>query len=225
MSNCNEIAEILKRNGLDQSMRYDRSLDPENIKLMGFGLEDWMKFTYNFAKNVNYFDESSDLDSSGDWQDFFPDPAEIKTLIDQLENDNKLTPHLTLFVCFLTLINQSTDRLNGFTKRHLDFYYSEVLHLNHLDEEPDSVNIVFELARAFSQEKIIAGTELNGDKDSTDVTRIYLLEDEMVLNQTKIGSVKSVYNAPDSPVNNSYGVKGASNASSYDGAGAKFPGS
>ncbi|WP_430406436.1 baseplate J/gp47 family protein [Fluviicola sp.] len=224
MSNCNDIAEVLKRNGLDQSMRYDRSLDPENIKLMGFGLEDWMKFTYNFAKNVNYFDESNDVDPNGNWQDFFPDSAEIKTLIDQLEDDNKLTPHLTLFVCFLTLINQSTNRLNGFTKRHLDFYYSEVLQLNHLNEEPDRVNIIFELARTFSQEKITAGTELNGEKDSTDVTRVYLLEDEMVLNQTKIASVKSVYNAPDSPVNNSYGVKAASNASSYDGAGAKFPG-
>jgi hypothetical protein len=224
MSNCNEIAEVLKRNGLDQSMRYDHSLDPENLKLMGFGLEDWMKFTYNFAKNVNYFSESDDLNPDGNWQDFFPDSTGIKTLLDDLESNNMLTPHLTLFVCFLTLINQSTKRLNGFTKRHLDFYYSEVLQLNHLAEEPDSVNVIFELARAFSQEKIASGTELDGDKDSTGITRIYQLKDEMVLNQTKVGSVKSVYNAPDAPVNSSYALKSASNASAYDGVGAKFPG-
>lgn len=223
MSNCKDIAAVLKRNGLDQSMRYDRSLDPENLKLMGFGLEDWMKFTYNFAKDVNYFDEFSDLNPNGDWQSFFPDSASLKTLLDGLENDNKLTPHLTLFVCFLTLMNQSTARLNGFTKRHLDFYYSEVLQLSHLAEEPDSVNVIFELARAFSQEKIAEGTELDGDKDSTDVTRVYKLKDEMVLNQAKIGSVKTVYNAPEAPVNNSYAVKAAANALTYDGAGAKFP--
>ncbi|MGV3609527.1 MAG: baseplate J/gp47 family protein [Fluviicola sp.] len=224
MSNCNDIAEVLKRNGLDQSMRYDRSLDPENIQLMGFGLEDWMKFAYNFAKDINYFEEFNDIDPNGNWQAFFPNPTEIKTLIDNLDTDDKLTPHLTLFVCFLILLNQSTDRLNGFTKRHLDFYYSEVLQLNHLKEEPDSVTVIFELARTFAQERIAAGTELNGEKDATDVTRVYELKDEMVVNQTKIGSFKSVYNAPNSPVDNSYAVKAASNASSYDGAGAKFPG-
>lgn len=225
MSNCNDIAEVLKRNGFDQSMRYDRSLDPENLKLMGFGLEDWMKFAYNFAQHVNYFDESSNLIPDGNWQDFFPDSANLKPLLDSLEEDNKLTPHLTLFICFLTLMNRSTERLNGFTKRHLDFYYSEVLHLKHLEAEPDSVNIIFELARAFSQEKIAAGTELDGDKDLTDVNRIYELTDEFVLNRAKVGSVKSVYNAPDSPIDSSYAIKAAGNASSYDGAGAKFPGS
>ncbi|MNJ97381.1 Baseplate J-like protein [compost metagenome] len=224
MSNCNDIADVLKRNGLDQSMRYDRSLDPENLKLMGFGLEDWMKFAYNFAKDVNYFNESNDTNPDGDWQDFFPDFAGIKSLIDNLESTDKLTPHLTLFLCFLELISKSTTRLNGYTKRHLDFYYSEVLHLNHLKEEPDSVNVIFELARAFSQEKIAAGTELDGDKDTTDVTRIYQLKDEMVLNQAKIGSVKTVYNAPDASANNGYGIKAANEASTYDGAGAKFPG-
>lgn len=224
MSNCNDIAEVLKRNGLDQSMRYDRSLDPENLKLMGFGLEDWMKFAYNFAKDVNYFNEVNDTNPDGNWQDFFPDFAGIKSLIDNLESSDKLTPHLTLFLCFLELINKSTTRLNGYTKRHLDFYYSEILHLNHLKEEPDSVNVIFELARAFSQEKIAAGIELDGDKDSTDVTRVYQLKDEMVLNQAKVGSVKTVYNAPDAPVNGSYALKAANEASTYDGAGAKFPG-
>lgn len=224
MSNCNDIADVLKRNGLDQSMRYDRSLDPENLKLMGFGLEDWMKFAYNFAKDVNYFNESDDTNPDGDWQNFFPDFAGIKSLIDNLESTDKLTPHLTLFLCFLELISKSTSRLNGYTKRHLDFYYSEVLHLDHLKEEPDSVNVIFELARAFSQEKIAAGTELDGDKDSTNLTRVYQLKDEMVLNQAKVGSVKTVYNAPDASANNGYGIKAANEASTYDGAGAKFPG-
>ncbi len=224
MSNCNDIAEVLKRNGLDQSMRYDRSLDPENLKLMGFGLEDWMKFAYNFARDVNYFNETNDTNPDGNWQDFFPDAAGIKSLLDNLESSDKLTPHLTLFLCFLELLNQSTTRLNGYTKRHLDFYYSEILHLDHLKEAPDSVNVIFELARAFSQEKIAAGTELDGDKDTTDVTRVYQLKDEMVLNQAKVGSVKTVYNAPDAPINGSYALKAANEASTYDGAGAKFPG-
>lgn len=224
MSNCNDIAEVLRRNGLDQSMRYDRSLDPDNLKLMGFGLEDWMKFAYNFAKNVNYFNESDDLTPNGDWQDFFPDFNTIKSLLDSLEDDNKLTPHLTLFICFLLLIDQSTNRLNGFTKRHLDFYYSEVLQLERLDAEPDSVNLIFELARAFTQELIPAGTELDGDKDLNGITRVYELKDELVLNQAKIGDVKTVYNAPDATTDGSYALKAASDARSYDGAGAKFPG-
>lgn len=225
MSNCNDIAEVLKRNGLDQSMRYDRSLDPDNLKLMGFGLEDWMKFAYNFAKDVNYFNESDDTNADGNWQDFFPDFNTIKSLLDNLEDDNKLTPHLTLFICFLLLVDQSTTRLNGFTKRHLDFYYSEVLQLEHLGAEPDSVNVIFELARAFTQELIPAGTELDGDKDLTGITRVYELKDELALNQAKIGAVKTVYNAPNAPTNGSYALKAASDAASYDGAGTKFPGS
>lgn len=225
MSNCNEIAEVLKRNGLDQSMRYDRSLDPENLKLMGFGLEDWMKFAYNFAKHVNYFNESNETTPDGNWQDFFPDFNSLKAILDNLEKDDQLTPHLTLFICFLILIGESTTRLNGFTKRHLDFYYSEVLQLKHLDEKPDSVNVIFELARAFTQEKVASGTALDGDKDLTDVTRVYNLKDEMVLNQAKVGAVKTVYNAPGVPTNGNYALKAAGDAKSYDGAGGKFPGS
>ncbi len=224
MSSCKDIASVLRRNGTDQVQRTDSALDPGNLQIMGFGVEDWMKFAYQFAKDVNYFKETDNSIPDGNWQDFFIAGNSLKDFLNALSGSDKLTPHLTLFICFLRLLELSTERMNELSTRHLDFYYGEVLQIEHLPETVDKVNLVFELARTFAREAVSAGTELDAGKDADGRKRIYELTEELSLNRAKVAELKNVYNAPDAPVNGSYALKGAPVANSYDGLGAAFTG-
>ncbi|MFD2567833.1 baseplate J/gp47 family protein [Pseudotenacibaculum haliotis] len=208
-----EIDKILKRSGTDQNDRFIEALKPENFELHDFTLEDWILFAYNFAKRVNYFDISDDKKPSDDWQSFFqefnPNNQEIvsrttreygklkqaidKTLSEYKEN-SELTPHLTLFVCFLQLLEFSKERFNKLTKRHLDFYYKEVLQVNQRAAISDQVHILFEIARRSSEEQVVEATELDAGKDDNGVQRIYNTTEELIANKAQVASVRSIYN-------------------------------
>jgi len=116
MSNCNDIDTILRRNGTGQIERFIKQLDPATFELNDFDIEDWIIFTYSFAKHVNYFHTSDSTTVQGDWQDFFNcfdfgDPEipfrtsrtyknykeNITQTLNTFKEDGRLTPHLTLF--------------------------------------------------------------------------------------------------------------------------------
>lgn len=208
-----EFDKILKRSGTGQPQRFLEALDPATFDLHDFTTEDWLLFAYNFAKSVNYYAISNDETASDNWQCFFkefnPEDQDInsrthkeykklKEAIDSTitayKEEQNLTPHLTLFVCFLQLLEFSKKRFNKLTKRHLDFYYKEVLQVDKLEAVSDQVHILFELARKTSEEKIAKSTELNADVDKNGNQRIYKTNDEIVVNKTEIGALKSVYN-------------------------------
>lgn len=211
MSNCNDIDKILKRGGTGQIERFIEQLDPSNFELQDFDIEDWMLFTFNFAKHVNYFDTNIN-EVSGNWQDFFnyfnftdttipfrssrgyqKDKETIKEVLSAYKEEGKLTPHLTLFICFLMLLEESKTRFNKLTKRHLDFYYKEILQVSKRPATPDNVHVIFELAKKSFQQQIEEGTELNAKKDANGKLRIYTTEEELIANKATVASLKTCY--------------------------------
>ena len=62
----------------------------------------------------------------------------------QLNNYTKHTPHYALFLAFVKLMKVAANHFNGFTKRHLDFYYKDVLHTQNQPASPDYVHLVLE---------------------------------------------------------------------------------
>ncbi|GAB5419075.1 MAG: hypothetical protein Crog4KO_05830 [Crocinitomicaceae bacterium] len=195
-NNCNTITEILLQGGTDRLRRTSKKLDPASIELHGFGLEEWMAFAYNFASHVKFFDAESTT-QDGFWTEFFKDEAATEALLADLEANDRLTPHLTLFICFLRLLEFSSDRLNGITKRHLDFFYQEVLQIEKLPPTYDKVNVLFELSKNAVQSKLEIGTRLNGGKDNNGIQRFYELTEETVVNAAQLTDFKSFYFDPD----------------------------
>src|SRR3989338_4928791 len=175
MSDCNTITKVLLRGGTDQGARYQDDLDPDSLRLHGFGITEWMKFAYEFAKHVNYFDTTNFKETQGDWTDFFKNDEELEDFLTELEGSNKLTPHLTLFLCFLKLIELTSERFNKLTRRHLYFYYEEVLQIEKLPAQVDKVHILFELSKQSTQVKLGTDTLLNGGKDGDGNMRVYHL--------------------------------------------------
>ncbi|MBZ4043751.1 baseplate J/gp47 family protein [Flavobacterium hibisci] len=218
MSTDSQIDNVIfKRNGVNQEERFIDALEPTNLKLHDFTIEDWLLFAYNFAKEVNFFDTNNEKTPDGDWQEFFsyfgfskdnladgiPKRTDkeyavlkeniTKTLL-AANNNQDLTPHLTLFVCFLKLLELSQNKLNLITKKHLDFFYKDILQIEKLPAKADKVNIIFELAKKIAGERIEAGTELDAGKDPDGKKLLYKTTEEFIANKAKIAYLKNVYN-------------------------------
>ncbi|NPA09186.1 MAG: phage baseplate protein, partial [Chlorobi bacterium] len=224
------------REGKSQMQRFLADLDPGNLELHDFDLFDWLLFANNFASHVNFFEKDADTAiPDKKWGNFFfgddtnaiprRESVEYKSmkkqvtdLISQFEQDSNLTPHLTLFVCFLKLLDLSKKAFNNLTKRHLDFYYNEILQIQKNDAKEDKVYVIFELAKKAIQERIPEGTLLDGDKDAEGKKRIYKTNNELIANQAKVVEIKSILND-----GGKQELKMAPVTNSADGLGEKLP--
>ncbi|RUT69436.1 phage baseplate protein [Flavobacterium cupreum] len=212
-NNSDHTNDILfKRNGTDQGDRLNSILDPENLELHDFDMEDWLLFTYNFAKQVNFFETNDSENASGNWQEIFnhfglpndipyrkdkPYTAlkqNISKILKDIEFEGTLTPHMTLFVCFLKLLEFSKTRFNSITKKHLDFFYKDILQIEKLPARADKVHIIFELAKKSTEERIASKTQLDAGKDAEGNKLIYKTTEELIANKAQITQLKSVYN-------------------------------
>ncbi|MBV5348421.1 hypothetical protein JZU61_01930, partial [bacterium] len=92
------------------------------------------------------------------------------------------------------MLETSQNRFNQLTKKHLDFYYSQILDIQKLPATPDQVHLIFELAKNVLDAKIAESTELDGGKDAIGKKLIYQTSEELIANQIKVNQLKSVYN-------------------------------
>lgn len=199
------------REGKSQMQRFLTELDPSSLELHDFDLFDWLLFANNFAKRVNYFDKDGTTTPQGNWGSFFlgeddfaiprRESVEYKSLkkqvtdlVSQFEEDSSLTPHLTLFICFIKLMDFSKKAFNNLTKRHLDFYYNEILQIEKQDAESDKAYVIFELAKKAVQERIPEGTLLDAKKDLNGKKRVFKTNKELIANQAKVVEFKSFLN-------------------------------
>lgn len=237
MSNCSTIVSVLTSNGSDQKQRYISALQPENIRLNDFEITDWILFAHNFSEYINYYETSSPETPTSDWKAFFDffelndeKPSvddqlkldrikkDLVDLIEESKTENEITPHLTLFIAFLMLLENSKKRYNDLTQRHLDFYYNQILKIDKLPATPDKVYMIFELAKNAIQEKIVAKTGFDGGKDAIGKTRTYYSNDELIANKTTVTTLKNVYNDVTGKK-----IVASPIANSYDGLGKAFP--
>lgn len=211
------ITNILKRNGTGQEQRFIDALNPDNFELHDFTIEDWVLFAYNFSKNLNYFSTDNHEVPTGNWKEFFKKLVDTSASIDasnargtrnydklkehiskelsELTKTSELTPHLALFVCFLKLLEFSKERFNKLTKRHLDFYYKEILQVNKRAPIPDQAHIIFELAKKISTHQVKEGTSLDAKKDGLGNPLVYTTNEELIVNKATVGALKTVYNS------------------------------
>lgn len=202
--------------GKSQAQRFLETLDPKSFKLHDLNMADWLLFAYNFAKHVNYFEKDNNNAPEGNWQDFFNyfdiDQESIPrretiaykkleknvlSVLSDFEKESTLTPHLSLFVCFIKLLEFSQEKFNNLTKRHLDFYYGEILKIEKREAVADKAYVVFELAKKAIQERIPEDTSLDGDKDAQGKKRVYKTDEELVANQAQVVEMKSFLNDVD----------------------------
>lgn len=102
-------------------------------------------------------------------------------------------PAMGLFLAFLKLFGSAQKSLNGFTQRHLDFYYDEVLKIHRHDFVPDSVHLVFYPDVEGREVLIEKGTEFKTDTDENGTELIYVTDEELLVNDAKVGALHTVH--------------------------------
>lgn len=233
--NCN-TKHPLQHDGTSQQQRFLEALEPSYAKIHEFNLRDWMRFAFYYASRLKYFNLSDDKNPDGNWQVFMKAEDEFESLlkdaalaeyedwipageretVSKRQPEGNVEPHLALFLSFLKLLRFPQEQINGITKRHLDFYYQQVLRLSHKPAVPDRVHLVFELARNAANAILPKGTQLDGGKDKIGKPVIYATGEELVVNHARIAMLKSIYHKTGET------IRYAEKTDSLDGLGTEF---
>lgn len=102
-------------------------------------------------------------------------------------------PHIALLIAFIKLYGYVQNELNRLPKRHLDYYYKEVLKIKEKNAIPDHVFVVFEMAKGFETGEIKKGTALTAGKDSAGVEIIYEIDEDIVINKAAVTSLNTIF--------------------------------
>lgn len=192
MSNDCKHTNPLTHQGSSQGERLLSALLPENVELHGLTEEDWLKFAYDYAQLINYYPSDNPKNTKGDWQTFFESSDDVTSLLNRY-GEGDVEPHMALFISFLKLLSYPQQSLNGIPKRHLDFYYKEVLQLEKESFRPDSVHVLFELAKNAKDQLVDQDVSLKAGKDNKGHPLHYKTTNSLVVNPAKVASLKSVF--------------------------------
>lgn len=191
------------RDGTSQAGRLLPALDPAYVSVDERRTRDLLAFAKDYAKELNYFQANgTGIEASGDWSAFLSDDIDLDELaacVDELQTMSAETvekyarPHLVLFLTFLKLLRHTQDQLNTFTKRHLDFYYQQVLKMTKKRGVPDQVHVLINLVPGASQVLLPKGTSLNAGDDSQGNGLVYRTDEDIVANRAQVARLCSVY--------------------------------
>ncbi len=121
-----------------------------------------------------------------------PDSIE-KSLTGQRENKQEHTPHLALLFAFLKLFQHLQTDLNGYTKKHLDFFFKEVLRLAPKPAVADKAHLVFEIQKQLDDHLLEKGLLVKDAKDKNNAEILFALNDELVVNKAQIEEVRTLF--------------------------------
>lgn len=206
MSNSLYISQRLPQDGTSQKQRMPEALHPDYIRIDERSREDLLAFARALAAEIYYY--NTDNQQQGSWEAFFT------------EEVAESEPHKALFLTFLELFNYAREHLNTLTRRHLDFYYKEVLRLEEKPATPDQVHVLFQLAKNIKSHLLKAGALLKAGKDKNGAPLYYTTEKDIVVNKAEIGALKTLFTGEDSSGNKT--IQAAPVADSADGLGAPF---
>ena len=134
-----------------------------------------------FSSIIQMFSDAAALSMD---QAFFPLKEELKKLH---------PPHLAILFSFLKLFRHLQDDMNGFTKKHLDFFYKNVLKLQAKDAVADKAHIVFEIQKQLDKYVLKKGLLLKDGKDNNKAEILFATNDEIVVNKTQIAERKTLF--------------------------------
>ncbi|SMO71813.1 baseplate J/gp47 family protein [Fodinibius sediminis] len=188
----------LVRDGTSRRQRLLKTLLPSYAPVDERSMKDLVNFARKFAGEINYF-ESDSAAPDGEWDDFFRftdrdwQDFSLEEFIQKLKETGEAAPHLALFLGFLYMFKTAQDDLNTLTRRHLEFYYRDVLQLEQKAAVSDQVSVIFRLAKHVDRHLVKEGTALKAGKDALGVERIYEVERDLVVSEAEIASLKTVF--------------------------------
>ncbi len=138
----------------------------------------------------------------------------------------KHEPHLALLFTFLELFKHVQGNINELGKKHLDFFYKDVLGLMPKEAMPDKAHLVFEIAKHLENGYLLPeGLLFKDGKDAKNQDIQFGLDKELVIDKAQISELRSLSLYPVSDNNDKAYIEGvyiAPIANSLDGKGEKI---
>ncbi|TNF43897.1 MAG: hypothetical protein EP310_04005, partial [Bacteroidetes bacterium] len=181
-NNCNS-KNPLQRDGTSQEQRILKTLLPGYVAVDERSMDNLKSFVARYAEEIVYFDLNNS--ENGNWKSFFDKNLD--------ESSQYNSPHFALFIAFLKIFKHAQDEMNKITKKHLDFYYRDVLHLTEKPAVPDQVYLIFELAKHVSSALLKKYTQFKAGKDELGNNVVYETKQETSLNKATVAEIKAVF--------------------------------
>jgi hypothetical protein len=102
-------------------------------------------------------------------------------------------PHLALLFSFLNQFLQVQADLNTLPKKHLDFFYQQVMRLAPGASVPDNAYIIFSLPKQKPSYVLAAGTRLKAGKDGNGADVSFTVAQDSFLTQSQVTSLRTVF--------------------------------
>jgi hypothetical protein len=109
------------------------------------------------------------------------------------ELQKKHPPHLGLLFAFLNIFSHLQDDLNGYTRKHLDFFYKDVLQLKAQGASPDKAHVIFEIQKQLEKYLLKKGLLVKDGKDLNKQQILFSLDDAIVVNKTEVADLRTLY--------------------------------
>jgi len=194
------------RDGTSQRGRRSPALDPDSVAIDERGHADLLAFVQAFTAELAFFTAAPGDPEARDtatWADFaarkdISIPDILAFMADpERSSDGKARwlgrPHFALLLTFLELLARARDQLNGLTRRHLEYYYRDVLQLRPEPAVPDRVAVVLRLAARAAPVLLPAGTALQAGRDGAGKPRVYLTERDLLVSRARVAALRSVF--------------------------------
>lgn len=192
---------LAQRDGISQALRYLENLDPAAVALDDRSLVDWLEFAHRFASRLPWIEAEGP--TAGTWSKFLNfTPAELAELLGVLrtgttvvpERHGRFTrPHVVLLIAFLHALRSSQDQVNAFTRRHLDFFFREILRFAPRPATADHLHAVVRLAGDVEQQLLPAGSRLAAGKDSAGNELEFRTDQDLVASSARLTDLRTCY--------------------------------
>lgn len=109
------------------------------------------------------------------------------------ELKEKHLPHLAVLFAFIKLFQHLQNDLNGYTKRHLDFFYKQVLQLKPKGAVPDKVHLVLDIQQQLDNYLFKKGLQFKDGKDNNKAEIYFASDDEIVVNKAQVVDQRTLF--------------------------------
>lgn len=189
--------------GTNRGNRLLESLLPSFVAVEGRKIEDLKAYAIGLAAQLKF--RISDDNWDGDWASFFKK---------EIDPDQQTDPHYALFLAFLQNYLLAQSDLNGLTKKHLDFFYRDILRLKEKAAEADQAYLIIQLAKHVGEHLLPKNSEFKAGKDDIGKEILFKNQQTEALNKAEVASVKALFKDENgrfykSPIANSADGNGA----------------
>ncbi len=187
------------RDGTSQSARLLRALDPDQVPIDERGTRELLAFAQAFARELRYF-PADGAPAEGDWRGLF-DGVDLDQAAAYAADPQALPadraapyarPHFALLLACLQLLGQVRGQINGFSRRHLAYFYRDMLRMRPKPALPDRVHVLVDLEARTDRLQLPAGTALAAGKDSLGLPLVYRSVRALAANRVQVAQLRTL---------------------------------